>query len=53
MKPPLRICILMEDGYLKYDAGYYLRDHSWTKVVFTDFLTVSSARHRYVSGKEL
>ena len=34
-KQSLRICILMDDGYLKYDAGYYLHEHSWTKVIMT------------------
>jgi D-alanine-D-alanine ligase len=23
----------MDDGYLKFDAGYYLQDHSWVRVV--------------------
>ena len=31
-KQSLRICILMDDGYLKFDAGYYLGDHSWTRI---------------------
>jgi len=28
----LRICILMEDGYVNFDPGYYLEDHTWTKI---------------------
>jgi len=32
-KRPLRVCILMDDGYLKFDAGYYLQDHSWVRFV--------------------
>jgi len=29
----LRVCILMEDGYVNFDPGYYLTDHTWTKVI--------------------
>jgi D-alanine-D-alanine ligase len=29
----LRICILMEDGYVNFDPGYYLNDYTWEKVI--------------------
>ena len=29
----LRVCILMEDGYVNFDPGYYLKDYVWTKVI--------------------
>jgi len=29
----LRVCILMEDGYVNFDPGYYLTDHTWKKIV--------------------
>lgn len=29
----LRICILMEDGYVNFDPGYYMNGHEWTGVV--------------------
>jgi D-alanine-D-alanine ligase len=25
----LRVCILMEDGYVNFDPGYYLKDYTW------------------------
>ena len=28
-----RICILMEDGYVNFDPGYYLQDHTWSKII--------------------
>jgi D-alanine-D-alanine ligase len=29
----LRICILMEDGYVNFDPGYYLINYTWTAVI--------------------
>lgn len=29
----MRICILMEDGYINFDPGYYLNGREWTRVV--------------------
>lgn len=31
----LRVCVLMEDGYLNFDPGYYLNDHTWEKFIMS------------------
>jgi len=31
----LHVCILMEDGYVNFDPGYYLKDYTWEKFVMS------------------
>lgn len=31
----LRVCILMEDGHVNFDPGYYLKDHTWETFIIS------------------